>query len=475
MGSRASALLALVWTAALSLATGVLVRPSLIAFPWLVIALGALFLRRRGIAVYAGLIALGLVAGHAVSSADRDERALIERLGESVPRCSVAATVAERAGGLGTLLRIDRMQCDDRTFVEPGVVITDELEHDPGTRLRGEGWLIPFTDDSFDQARKRAGAGAAFHASELVRLARPPGVLGFASRFRTSLADSTEHLEVRTGALLRGLTIGDTSEIDPTMEEQFRRTGLSHLVAVSGSNVAVVVAAASLFVRRARPAVRTVCCGLVLAFYVLVVGPEPSVLRAAAMGGVALAGILWGRRSEPLQALGVALVILLALRPHLVTSVGLGLSAAATLGIVLWARPLMARFRSVLPAPVALVLAATIAAQIAVAPLLIGVFEQVSLVAPLANVLAAVAVAPATILGLAAGCLGLVSPALGSWTAALAAPFAAWIVRIAAWLATPGWASAACPSWVGWALAAPVVLVAVRSATHSYSGVPALD
>ncbi len=250
------------------------------------------------------------------------------------------------------------------------------------------------------------------------------------------------------------------------MEVQFRRTGLAHLVAVSGSNVALVIAGAALLVRRGSPATRTVACGVVLCLYVLVVGPEPSVLRAAAMGGVALAGILAGRRPEPVQALGVALIVLVAFRPGLVSAVGLQLSAAATLGIVLWARPLADRLTGAVPALVAYPLATTVAAQLAVAPIMVIVFGEVSLVAPLANLLAAPAVAPATILGLMGGAFGLVSSLVGAWLAAAAAPFAAWIVAVADWLARPSWAAVECPSWIGWVLAAPVAAVAVRSATR---------
>ena len=445
------------------------------ALPALIVALVALPLRRRGVAAFAGLVALGLVAGQAVASADEDERRLMGSLARGVPRCAIQATVAEQAGGLGTLLRVDRLSCGDVAYASPGVVVVDELEGEPGALVMGEGWLVPFTADPFDQARLRTGAGAVFHPTELDEISPPRGVLRLAAGYRSSLVASTQDLDARSAALLRGLTIGDTSAIDPTMEMQFRRTGLAHLVAVSGSNVAVVVAAASLLVLRARPAVRALVCAAVLTFYVLVVGPEPSVLRAAAMGAVALAGILWGRRSEPLQALGVALIVLLALRPHLVTSVGLGLSAAATLGIVLWARPLARRLEAWLPAPVALVLAATLAAQVAVAPLLIAVFQEVSLVAPLANLLAAVAVAPATILGLAAGCAGLVSPVAGASLAAVAAPFAAWIARVAAWLAAPGWASVTCPSWVGLALGVPVAGAALRALARAHAGVAGLD
>lgn len=437
---------------------------------WVYVAAAAavLLLVRRSPAVYAGVVALSALAGHVVAQAERAENAPLVALAEDVPSCSLVAIVAEHAGGLGTLLRVERLVCGTAIFAA-GELIAQDIEHDPGSEIVADGWVVPLTDDVFDRARSRAGAAAAFHARDLAVVRRPTGLLALAASFRDALGRSTEHLEPRSAALLRGLTIGDTSGIDEESERQFRRTGLAHLVAVSGSNVAIVVAGATVLVRRTRPVLRVAFCGTTLCLYVLVVGPDPSVLRAAAMGGIALAGILYGRRAEPIQALGVALIVLLCFRPALVSSVGLHLSAAATLGIVLWARSLAERLSGILPGVVAYVLGTTLAAQIAVAPIIVIVFGEVSLVAPLANLLAAAAVAPATVLGLAGGLVGLVSPRVASWFAGAAEPFARWIVEVAERLARPSWAAAECPAWIGWAVAVPVVI----AAAHSLAGLRA--
>ena len=454
----------LVWAAATSLAAGTLldgVTP--VALIALAGAAVSLLVRRAGVVVYVGMVSVAFVGGQMVADVEREKRVVIGSLAHDVPHCSVEAIVAEQAGGLGTLLRVDRLVCGERTVEEAGTVVTDEIERSPGTIVTAEGWILPFTEEGFDRARARTGAAAVFHARSLDVVGEPRGLLRAAAAFRESLVRSVEGLEPRRAGLLRGLTIGDTSGIDEATEWQFRRTGLAHLVAVSGSNVAIVLACAAMFVGRARPAFRVAACGGVLFFYVLVVGPEPSVMRAAGMGAVALAGIFLGRRAEPLQALGVAIVVLVALRPTLVTSVGLHLSAAATVGIVLWARPLAERMRALVPVPVAYALGVTIAAQIAVAPILIVVFGEVSLVAPLANLLAAPAVPPATVLGLCGALLGSVSAPVGGWVGMAAGPFAGWIVGVAEWLSRPSWAAVECPSWIGWAVAVPVCLAAARS------------
>jgi competence protein ComEC len=191
---------------------------------------------------------------------------------------------------------------------------------------------------------------------------------------------------------------------------------------------------------------------------VLVVGPDASVLRAAAMGGVGLLAIATGRQTEPLHALGVALLLIVLIRPQIVHAVGLHLSLAATAGIILWASAI--ERRAGLPRFVALPLAVTMSAQIAVLPLLMAVFGQISLVAPIANLLAAVAVAPATILGLIAAVVGAMQPELGGLVLQTAEPFAAWILWVADAAARPAWASLEVPTWTGLVMAVPVCIAA---------------
>jgi competence protein ComEC len=250
------------------------------------------------------------------------------------------------------------------------------------------------------------------------------------------------------------------------MIESFRRAGLSHLVAVSGSNLAILLGALALVFRKLDHKLRVAAAGAAIALFVLIVGPQPSVLRAAAMGTVAVAAMGWGRRTEPLLALGFGVLAVVLWRPALVFSVGLQLSAAATGGIVLWTKPLAERMPW-LPVPIRVALAATLAAQVAVAPLLVATFGQLSLVAPLANLLAFPAVAPATILGLAGGALAAVHPGLGIAVGHLASLSAGWILFVAGRLGPLTWASIDLPRWTGYVLGVPVAVLVVTTLVRS--------
>jgi competence protein ComEC len=146
----------------------------------------------------------------------------------------------------------------------------------------------------------------------------------------------------------------------------------------------------------------------------------------------------------------------------MVRSVGLHLSAAATAGIVLWSHPVAARLHR-LPRVVSLAFGVTIAAQVAVAPLLVGTFGELSLVGPIANLVAMPAVPFATILGLAAGLMGMLDAGAGAFTARLAEPFVAWIGLVAETFGTPGWAAVSLPGWAGWLGAGIVVVAGARA------------
>jgi len=286
-----------------------------------------------------------------------------------------------------------------------------------------------------------------------------------ADTYRESLASALQGATERPRALLAGLTIGDTSNIDYWTTEMFRRSGLAHLVAVSGSNVAMVLAAIAILTVRRPLVLRGTIGAIGLVAYVAVVGPEPSVLRAAGMGLVGLIAYVCGRQATSLNALGIALVAVLTFKPELLFSVGLHLSAAATLGIVVWAQPIerrLARLPRIVSGPMSI----TLAAQIGVAPLLIVAFEQLSLVAPLANLLAAPAVAPATLIGLSSGVVSLAWPVGGRALGAVAAPFAEWILWVSD--TTGAWPSASVDiaSVWGWAAAVPVVLLTLRAAVR---------
>lgn len=417
----------------------------------------ATMVRRVPLAALAGALLLsGAVGWGNVSLRDTTAFALSE-MSRAYPLCSFTARIVEDAGWLGVLVAIERADCSGfEPYTGGGVVAFDGAGDQAGAIIAGRGLLAPLEPaDARDIARERLGAQAAVHDPTIHTVAGPSGAFALASAFRLALRRATARGDDRAGALLRGLTIGDTEGLDAATIERFRRTGLSHIVAVSGSNLAIVVG--SLVVacgplgHRARVAVAAV--GIIL--FVLIVGPDPSVLRAAGMGAIGLLALALGRRAEPVHALGLALAALLVLRPSMVFSAGLHLSALATLGIVLWAEPL-ARRLGWLPRPLALGLAVTLSAQAAVAPLLLGVFGQLSLAGPVANALVLPAVPPATILGFAAGAAELVAPGIATLLARAAGLAAGWILWVADGLGDRPWAAIATARWWGAVAAVPV-------------------
>jgi competence protein ComEC len=456
-----SSALGRIWTAAGALAAGVVVGQS---FAW---AAGAalavvggflLVLRRRPLLAVAGLSLVAAGAGIVSSSARSSQNSVLTVLAERVPSCRVTGRVLEQLGGLGTLIALDRVRCEGFEELErPGVVVADVPAADSGADVSGAGWIVPLRDDPFDTQRRRLGAHARLDAVKLdVGRVRSP-VAAVAARVRNGLRAATSELDAGTGGLLRGLAIGDVTGIDPTTEETLRRAGLSHLVAVSGSNVAIVLGTIALVCRRLGLRLRVSLACAALLIFVAVVGPEPSVLRAAFMGGIGLAAIAAGHRAEPLHALGIAVIVVLSLRPGMVSSIGLHLSAAATAGIVLWTGPL-SRKMSWLPTSVAAPLSATLAAQLAVAPLLVLGFGEVSVAAPLANLVVLPAVPVGTILGLISGAIGALVPDAGAAVARIAAPAGVWILEVGDAFGGQWWASATVPRWVGVLMAGAVVI-----------------
>ncbi len=235
------------------------------------------------------------------------------------------------------------------------------------------------------------------------------------------------------GELVPGLVVGDDSGLSTETTEEFRTSGLTHLLAVSGTNLTLVLGALLLGARlvgvRGRGLVVVGVLGAV--GFVLLARPEPSVVRAAAMGLVALAGLTSGDRRRGLRALCVAVLVLVLLDPWLSRSVGFALSALATAAILVIAPPWRDALARWLPRWAAEAVAVPMAAQLACTPLVAAISGQASLVAVLANVLVAPAVGPATVLGLVAGLAEVAWMPLGRLVGWLAVLPAGWVVAVA--------------------------------------------
>ena len=253
---------------------------------------------------------------------------------------------------------------------------------------------------------------------------------------RDQVLDGVSRYQGRpAAALLVGFLIGDVSDLPPNDEQALRRSGLSHFVAVSGSNVALFLAAWWL---AAGPLGwgprRRALLGLIgVAVFTVVTRWEPSVVRAGAMAALVLGGRLAGIAVDGWTALGSATAAVLLAAPGLAGDVGFQLSVAATSGVLAGAGVWQGRR----PRWMWTALGATVSAQAAVAPLLLLHFGSVPLFAPLTNVVAAPLVALATALGGIGVLLGL-TPLIGLGLAAADAVLA--VARFGRDLPQLGWA-----------------------------------
>ena len=265
------------------------------------------------------------------------------------------------------------------------------------------GWFTPL--EGFDLRWRWKHAVGAFHATEVIGIRRATSPLARAANdARALVLAGSAHLAPVDRALLAGFLLGDTRGVPRQLTDQFRAAGLTHLTAVSGENVAFVLALFAPVLRRLGLRGRVVGALVVLVAFGTMTRWEPSVLRAIAMAMVALVAGYLGRPTVGLRILVLAAIALLLGDPFLLHQVGFLLSCAASLGIVLFARPIAARLRG--PAWMCEVLGVTAAAQIGVAPVLIPVFGSMPLVALPANLVAVPLTAPLTMWGLVAGVFG---------------------------------------------------------------------
>ncbi|MEN9646817.1 MAG: putative competence protein ComEC [Actinomycetota bacterium] len=232
------------------------------------------------------------------------------------------------------------------------------------------------------------------------------------NRVRTALRRSADVMGQPTAALFTGLVIGDDTRQPAWMIDQFRRAGLSHLTAVSGQNVAYVLAAALPLLRRLRPWWRWAATVALIAWFMSITRFEPSVLRAGTMAALAATAFVLGRQPRPVRLVALAVIGLVLLDPLLARSVGFWLSVGATVGVCTVGPALAARLPG--PAWLRTAVGITVGAQVGVLVPSLLAFGRVSLVSVVAN-LAAVPVAGGVMLyGLPAG---LVASFLPTWAA----------------------------------------------------------
>src|SRR5262245_21762628 len=404
--------------------------------------------RRRWARPLAAVLVIGAAAGGAsaarvaaisggpVASMARDgEAAWLEMVVTGDPQPMQAPT--DRVDRVKLTARLERVR--NLRVRLPVIVLGDAAswrDLAPSSRVRAFGRLA--------EPQRMDGTAVVISARGRPILQRGPSAIqGAATALRAGLRDAVSTVGPAERGLIPGVVVGDTSQMPEELSEQFKRAGLTHLLAVSGANLMILVGfllglARVVGLRGRLPPLMAL--GSIVGFVILA-RPQPSVLRAAVMAVIVIAATLTGRRRTGLSSLCVAVCVLLLVDPWLARSYGFALSTLATGGILVLAPRWADRMSGggLRPGPrgrlrrlLAESLAVPAAAQVACLPVLVMLTGQVSLVAVAANLLAAPAVAPTTILGLLAATCAPVSQSGAAFLGHLAGIPASWIVRVAA-------------------------------------------
>jgi competence protein ComEC len=307
-----------------------------------------------------------------------------------------------------------------------------------GDILAIEGRLVPLA--RYEKYQRLRGAPVALEVEAARatgrRRAGLAGVLdGTRRRAERALAAGIPPSEA---ALLRGMVLGQDEGIEEPVREEFRRSGLAHLVAASGQNVMllVILAVAAATALGVGLRARLLTALLLVALYVPLAGGGPSIQRAGVMGAAGLVAAFAGRPASRWYAVGLAAAFTLGLNPRVAGEPGWQLSFAAVLALLLFAPPLRSGLaKRGCPQPLADVAAVTVTATAGTAPLMALHFDAVSLASLPANLLVAPAVAPVMWLGMLAGAVGQVSTGVAapfSGVAVYPVAYVEWVARVAA-------------------------------------------
>jgi len=338
-----------------------------------------------------------------------------------------------------------------------------------GDRVELAGWVGPLV--GWDRRREASHVVARLRVTDVRAVAPADQPLWrMADALRGLVRRGLSPLPTSQRALATGFLLGDTRDVPRPTVLEFRDAGLSHLMAVSGANVAFVLALVAPMLRVLPLRGRILGAFVIVVLFAAVTRFEPSVLRASVMACIALLGTFAGRPVRAGRALCLAVSVLLLVDPFLVRSVGFQLSCGASAGLVLFAGPIIGRLRG--PRMLREAAGSTMAAQIGVAPIALPVFGSLPLVSIPANVLAVPLAAPLTAYGLPAalvsGTVAGVAPALAS---ALSLPTGALVGLVAAVASMASGVPVALDLRRGVGFVALVMLAAaVLTATRAASG-----
>lgn len=304
---------------------------------------------------------------------------------------------AEVAGALRADVRIGGKRVEVWARGSAARALRDRLS---GERVQLQGQVSPVPPGARQRlARRHIGARMTVTGASLASAGDVPSRL--ANGLRRTLLRGAAVLDHRERALYSGFVLGDDRDQRPEVTDDFRASGLSHLLVVSGANVAFVLALLGPFLSRFRLGGRLAGALAALVLFGILTRWEPSVLRAVAMAALTLLAGAMGRPASTLRVLSLAVTGLVLIDPLLVHSLAFLLSVGACAGIALFSARLAARLPG--PRPLASALAVTLAAQVGVTPILVPVFGGLPVASLPANLLGAPVAAPLMMWGMAAG------------------------------------------------------------------------
>ncbi|YCK83915.1 ComEC/Rec2 family competence protein [Arthrobacter sp. D3-18] len=346
----------------------------------------------------------------------------------------------------------------------------------PGQRVRTSGTLKAVREGQTQAALLSSSSAPVLVASTL-------DLRQSSTDVRRHFIAASNWLPPDPAGLMPGMVTGDTSALPESLEADMKTTGMTHLTAVSGANCSLVLGGFILLarcLRLTRPAAGVfAACGLVA--FVVMVGPDPSVLRAAVMGTVGLAALIGGLRGRSLTFLCLATIVLLLLDPSMAANVGFMLSVLATLGIVLLATRVASWMPVWVPRWLAAGVAVPLSAQLLCGPVIAALQPQFTPYALIANVVAGILVAPVTIFGTLAVPLSVGLPWLAAVPIAIAGTCAGVVAGVARFFAhLPGaalpWAEgpAGLVSMAAFSMMTLLVVWAVLHFTQAMAGIAGL-
>ena len=300
----------------------------------------------------------------------------------------------------------------------------------PGTVVQVVGRLVPSSPGRNSAAVIRA-------YDEVIIVRGPPRYQAAAQQLRLQLRENLSEMPEPARELVPGLALGDSSNMGTALSQDMRNSGLSHLIAVSGANVALIIVVMVWITRKFTQRTQLLIAIVSVCAFVVLVRPQPSVMRAATMGIVVLVSRYFRPRSSSLPALACAVLLLVVVDPWLAISYGFALSVFATAGLLLYAETTTKTLTALVPrCPTWLVqaVAVTIVCQIAVMPFLVALGSSLTWASIPANAMAVPLAGFVMGAGLLSALFGLIWDPLGqllAWCAAIPALVIAQVARTA--------------------------------------------